>query len=230
MLTCSIGIASNKLLAKIASDIQKPNGLTIVQPSETVEFISKCSLERIPGIGPKTRKRLSEMGIQTTNELSRSDLSKLIEEFGTKTAKYIHNADMGVDYELVKPQNKIKQIGRIITLKKDTSQSYELCTELQELCRSVYDITVSKKLSFKNVGILLILDNLDNVAHSKNLKFHSSDYDDIYLTAQSVLNETMKMKKNCKKDIKVRRLGVKVSNLKDNYSQNTKLDFINLHQ
>ena len=101
-LTCSIGIASNKLLAKIASDFQKPNGLTMVLPEQVVNFLSESDINKIPGIGHKTRERLCEMGVRTVGELSRLDLFKMMEEFGKKTAIYLCNAAKGIANEPTK--------------------------------------------------------------------------------------------------------------------------------
>ncbi|MGA8913843.1 MAG: DNA polymerase IV, partial [Nitrososphaeraceae archaeon] len=122
-LTCSIGIASNKLLAKIASNFQKPDGLTVILPEQVTDFISKCDLNKIPGIGNKTRERLSEMGVRTISELSRLDSFKLSDVFGKKTAIYLHDAARGIDNERVKSHDSTKQIGRISTLKSDATQS-----------------------------------------------------------------------------------------------------------
>ena len=222
-LTCSIGIASNKLLAKIASDFQKPNGLTMVLPEQVVNFLSESDINKIPGIGHKTRERLCEMGVRTVGELSRLDLFKMMEEFGKKTAIYLCNAAKGTDNELIKSQDSTKQIGRIITLKKDASVSSEMYDILQDICRSIHKMTMDQNLAFKNIGILLILNNLQNITRSKRLKVYSRDYNELYYTAKLILNEIMD---NNNQSIKVRRLGIKVSDLRDNSGQNTIFDFI----
>lgn len=222
-LTCSIGIASNKLLAKIASDFQKPNGLTMVLPEQVVNFLSESDINKIPGIGHKTRERLCEMGVRTVGELSRLDLFKMMEEFGKKTAIYLCNAAKGIDNEPIKSQDSTKQIGRIITLKKDASVSSEMYDILQDICRSIHKMTMDQNLAFKNIGILLILNNLQNITRSKRLKVYSRDYNELYYTAKLILNEIMD---NNNQSIKVRRLGIKVSDLRDNSGQNTIFDFI----
>jgi DNA polymerase IV (DinB-like DNA polymerase) len=222
-LTCSIGIASNKLLAKIASNFQKPDGLTVILPEQVTDFISKCDLNKIPGIGNKTRKRLSEMGIRTISELSGLDSFKLSDVFGKKTAIYLHDAARGIDNERVKSHDSTKQIGRIITLKSDATRSSEMYDLLQDICRSVHKMIIDRNVAFKNITILLILDTLANMTRSKSLKVYSTDLNELYLTAKLILNETMD---NNDREIKVRRLGVKVSDLKDNLGQNTMSDFI----
>ncbi|MGI0005798.1 MAG: Y-family DNA polymerase, partial [Nitrososphaera sp.] len=88
-LTCSVGIAPNKMLAKIASDMQKPDGLTAVKPQDAAGFVAALDVDKIPGIGPKTKERLAQLGVVTAGQLAAFDLFKLIDEFGKKTATYI---------------------------------------------------------------------------------------------------------------------------------------------
>ena len=222
-LTCSIGIASNKLIAKMASDFQKPDGMTIVKPYEAKSFVSKCNVDKIPGIGPKTTAKLFEMGIRTGGELSAFSLFRLIDVFGKKYATYLHNSAQGIDNEPIKPHGSAKQIGRIITLKRDISQASEIDGELQHICKSVYKMALDQNVLFRNIGILLILNNLNNITRSKSLKAHSRDFQELYLSVKEILNETL----NNYPNIKVRRLGIKVSDLKDNEGQNSMLNFIN---
>ena len=222
-LTCSIGIASNKLIAKMASDFQKPDGMTIVKPDEAKSFVSKCNVDKIPGIGPKTTAKLFEMGIRTGGELSAFSLFRLIDVFGKKYATYLHNSAQGIDNEPIKPHGSAKQIGRIITLKRDISQASEIDGELQHMCKSVYKMALDQNVLFRNIGILLILNNLNNITRSKSLKAHSRDFQELYLSVKEILNETL----NNYPNIKVRRLGIKVSDLKDNEGQNSMLNFIN---
>lgn len=222
-LTCSMGIAPNKLIAKIASDFQKPDGMTIVEPEEAKNFISKCNVDKIPGIGPKTTAKLFEMGIRTGGELSAFGLFRLIDAFGKKYATYLYNSAQGIDNESVKLRGSAKQIGRIITLKRDISEASEIDGELQYICKSVYNMALEQNVLFRNIGILLILNNLNNITRSKSLKTHSRDFHELYSSVKSILNDTL----NNYPNIKVRRLGIRVSDLKDNKGQNSILNFIN---
>ena len=222
-LTCSVGIAPNKLIAKIASDFHKPDGMTMVQPAEAKNFIAKCDVEKIPRIGPKTSAKLFEMGIRTADQLSAFGLFRLIDVFGKRYATYLYKAAQGIDDEPVKSRGLAKQIGRIITLKRDISQASEIDEELQYICKSVHKMALDQNLYFRNIGIVLILNDLDNISRSKSLKIHSADFDELYSTVKLVLNETL----NDNPNLKVRRLGVKISDLKANEGQNTMLNFLN---
>jgi DNA polymerase IV (DinB-like DNA polymerase) len=221
-LTCSIGIAPNKMLAKIASDLYKPSGLTVIEPERASESITAMEVAKIPGIGPKTSGRLQELGVKTIGDLAKFDLFELIEEFGKKTATYMHNASQGIDDEPVIESGERQQIMRIATLKSDATGSKEMHTDLYELCQSVFQAATDRKLSFGTIGILLILNNLDNITRSKSLKVHSSSFESLHSTAKSILEEAMREAG----PVKVRRLGVRLSDLQSSEGQNTMLDFM----
>lgn len=221
-LTCSVGVAPNKMLAKIASDLHKPDGLTVIEPGTAAASIAGMDVGKIPGIGPKTSERLQELGVKMIGDLAKFDLFRLIEEFGRKTATYMHNASRGIDDEPVIESGGKQQIMRIATLKSNATSSAEMHSDLYELCQSVFQTATDKRLSFKTVGILLILDNLDNITRSKSLKVHSSNFESLHSAARSILDEAM----GEAGPVKVRRLGVRLSDLQSSADQNTMLDFI----
>jgi DNA polymerase IV (DinB-like DNA polymerase) len=221
-LTCSIGVAANKMLAKIASDMHKPDGLTVIEPGGVAASIAGMDVDKIPGIGPKTSERLQELGVKTIGDLAKFDLFRLIEEFGKKTATYMYNASRGIDDEQVVESGEKQQIMRIATLKSNATSSAEMQADLYELCRSVFQTAADRRLSFKVVGILLILDNLDNITRSKSLKVHSSSFELLHSAAKSILEEAM----GEAGAVKVRRLGVRLSDLQSSAGQNTMLDFM----
>jgi DNA polymerase IV (DinB-like DNA polymerase) len=221
-LTCSIGVAPNKMLAKIASDLHKPDGLTVIEPGSATSSIAAMEVGKIPGIGPRTSERLQELGVNTIGDLAKFDLFRLIEELGKKTATYMHNASRGIDYEPVVESGERQQIMRIATLKSDATGSAEMHPDLYELCQSVFQTAADLRLSFKTVGILLILDNLDNITRSKSLKVHSSNFESLHSTARSILDEAIKEAS----PVKVRRLGVRLADFKSSAGQNTMLDFM----
>ena len=220
-LTCSIGVAPNRMLAKIASDMHKPDGLIVIEPENAAKTIADMDAAKIPGIGPKTSQRLEELGVKIIGDLAGFDLFKLIEEFGKKTATYMHNAAKGIDEEPVVESGEKQQIMRIVTLKKDATSSAEMQQDLYDICKSVFQTVTEKKISFRTVGILLILGNLDNVTKSKTLKTHSNSFESLHLATRSLLDEAMQAG-----SIEVRRLGVRLSDLHSSEGQNTMLDFM----
>jgi DNA polymerase IV (DinB-like DNA polymerase) len=220
-LTCSVGVAPNKMLAKIASDFKKPDGLTAVTPENAVQFVAALDVDKIPGIGPKTRNRLAELGVKTAGDLAELDLFRLIDEFGRKSGTYMHNAASGVDDEpVVESEGERKQLMHIVTLKKDANEASEMYGDLEEICRHVHESVTEKQLSFRSVGIILILSDLENATKSRSLKAHTSSLDQLRAAARELLEEAMEGKKS------VRRLGVRVSDFQDSAGQNTLFDFM----
>ena len=103
-ITCSIGIAPNKLLAKIASDHVKPNGLTIVEPEEIHSFLNAQAVNRIPGVGKKVEEKLRTFNVRTIDDLARLNPVVLQESFGKKLGTYLFRAARGEDDEQVQRQ------------------------------------------------------------------------------------------------------------------------------
>lgn len=112
-LSCSIGISSNKLISKIASNFQKPDGLTIVSPEKADVFLESLKIRTIPGIGKKTEDKLLEMKLETIADLKKIDVFTLNKEFGRKSGTYIYNAVRGIDNDQVKRREASIQYSKI---------------------------------------------------------------------------------------------------------------------
>ncbi|MGQ9597595.1 MAG: Y-family DNA polymerase, partial [Thermoproteota archaeon] len=119
-ITCSIGIGPNKLIAKIAADNQKPDGLTVVKPDEVQRFLSPLPVGRLIGVGAKTESIMKNLGIRTIGDLAKYDVQSLINLFGEKLGVYFHKASHGLDDQPVKERDEAASIGRISTLKRNT--------------------------------------------------------------------------------------------------------------
>lgn len=109
-LTCSIGIAPNKLLAKMASDMQKPDGITIIREGDLENRIWPLPVGRLLGVGPKTEQSLKEMGIETIGDLAAVPLDKLVEKFGKSQRRYLYEASRGIDESPLIIHRKIKSV------------------------------------------------------------------------------------------------------------------------
>ena len=95
-LTCSIGVAPNKMLAKIGSDYKKPYGLTVIREEDAKEFLAQLKVRKIPGVGPKTEERLKDLGIETTGDLASSSpelLIRVFESWGRRLHAYANGID-----------------------------------------------------------------------------------------------------------------------------------------
>jgi DNA polymerase IV (DinB-like DNA polymerase) len=209
------------MLAKIASDFQKPDGLTVVKPDDAQKFVEMLDVDKIPGVGPKTRDRLAELGVKTAGELAVFDIYRLVQEFGKKNATYMHNAAKGVDDEQVEEsEGERKQMMRIVTLRQDATDAAQIHGDLEEICKSVHESVNKKSLAFRSVGVIIILNNLETITRSKTLKAHTAALDVLLSTAKAILDEAMT------EGMKVRRLGIRVSDFQDSSGQNTLFDFM----
>ena len=218
-LTCSVGIGPNKVVAKIASDFKKPNGLTVVTEDETLAFLSPLSTDRIYGVGPKTTKLLEEDGITTVSDLASAPTERLEDLFGKRLAVYLHNASNGVDEEPVIDRGGASQLSRMITLKHDTHDLDQLVAELLTPLRDVHEKLVSKNLFFRNVSAIGILKDLSIHTRSETLETPTNDY--------SVLEREVKeLFAVLLRDVgDLRRAGVRLGGLQDMVDQHSLTEF-----
>lgn len=209
-LSCSIGVSSNKLIAKIASDFRKPDGLTVVTPERVEEFLEQLKIRAIPGIGIKTEERFTQMNFETIKDLKKLDVFTLNKEFGRKQGTYIFNAVRGIDNETVKEREASIQYSKLSTLKKDSKDYDFLAENLSELCRELHEIIQQNNRMFKSVGIQFILSDLTNKTKSRMLKNPTSSLEELQKNADQLLKEALEDQKDT-----IRRLGVKVSELSE---------------
>ena len=213
-LSCSIGVSSNKLIAKIASDFNKPDGLTVVKPTKIEEFLEQLEIRTIPGIGKKTEEKFRQMGFESIKDLKRLDVFTLNKEVGRKYGTYIFNAVRGIDNEPVKVRDASIQYSKISTLKKDSNDYDFLLENLNELCVELHGVIQKNNKMFKSIGIQFIQSDLTNKTRSRMLKNHTSSLEELQKNARQLLKESIEDQKNM-----VRRLGVKVSDLSEVYGQ-----------
>ncbi len=161
-LTASAGVSYNKLLAKLASDQNKPDGLCVVTPAEGAAFIATMPVSRIHGIGPVTARRMKEMGIETGADLRARDLDFLQQHFG-KAARFYHGAARGLDDRPVDEHRIRKSISVEDTFESDLHQPEELDTALtpiiERLWRRIekaqsFGRTVTLKIKYNDFAII----------------------------------------------------------------------------
>ena len=209
-LTCSIGISPNKLISKIASDFQKPDGLTTVSPEKIKVFLNQLKLRDIPGIGKKTEEKFLEMNLKTIKDLEKIDIFTLNKEFGRKTGTYIYNASRGIDNEPVKERESRIQYSKIITLKKDSKDYQVLSKNILELCKEVHQIVKKNNQMFKSIGIHFVQSDLSNKSKSRMLRNPTTSIEELQKNTDQLLKKALE-----DQTIKIRRLGVKVSELSE---------------
>ena len=222
-MTCSIGVGPNKLISKIASGINKPNGITVVSRQDAKNFISNCKIEDIPGVGPKTAKKLESLGIGSISDISNKSIFELRDALGYKTATFLVNASNAIDYSQIKVRGTSKQIGKIVTLKKDIVDFEQINLTAASLCTSVYENLRNKGQAFRILTIILILENLQHVSFSKSLKLYSASFDELHKNSLFIIKEMIN--NNSISLDNIRRMGVVVSDLKDISGQDSLVNY-----
>lgn len=218
-LKCTIGIACNKVVAKIAADVAKPDGLRIVKPEETSSFLAELPVEKLPGVGEKLRTKLAELGVKTIGDLAQLSMDKLHQLVGEKTATYLKLAARGEYYEPVAERRERKQISRIITLKQNTRDVEEIMRQLSTPINDVLTKAESMGVSFSGVGIIAISTNLRIITRSKTLN-ESVDRQLLIDTVKHLFNALL----NEQPSLMLRRAGVRLFDLKP-ASRQTSLTF-----
>ena len=208
-LSCSIGV-SNKLISKIASDYQKPDGLTIVQHDKVEQFLAQLNIRVIPGIGKKTEQRFKEMKLETIEEIKKIDVFTLNKEFGRKSGTYIYNAIRGINDEPVKEKEESIQYSKIITLKKDSKEYEFLLENLYELCKQIQNIVKKNNKMFKSIGIHFVQSDLSNKSKSKMLRNSTNNLEELEKNVEQLLTDALE-----DQTMTIRRVGVKVSDLSE---------------
>lgn len=242
-LLTSIGIAPTKSVAKIASDYQKPDGLTIVHFNALKDFLSRLDVETISGIGIKTQKILKEqMNIKTIGQLSNTDVQLLIERFGKKIGTWMWQVANGLDNEPVLPRGNHISLSNESTLEFVTEDKEIIKQALYELIDELYERIKNNKYQFRTVGIKLMRTDFSIETREKSYIKYQSEKKSIESIIEEILgkfnledNNLIVPSKKIKntKFLPIRKVGLKVSNLtsieknsKDNeYKQKTLLDY-----
>ncbi len=205
-LTCSIGIAPNKSAAKIASDMQKPDGLTFIDEAHIREILAPLPVSKISGIGSKTESSLRELGIVTIGDLAKASPRLLHDNFG-KSAVWlwaIANAEERVEVE---ENFTMQSIGAEHTFEKDTADWTTIDRELTALSETVYNRLAEEKKSFRTVVLKIRFRGFETHTRNKSLKFSTTEKSVILETVRELCAEFMPIKKE------IRLVGVRVSGL-----------------
>lgn len=208
-LTCSIGITPNKLLSKICSDLDKPDGLTILAMDEVPSRIWPLPARKINGIGPKGNERLTRLGIHTIGELAATPLELLVRQFGRSTGAWLHRAAHGLDDRQLQTESAPKSISRESTFEHDLharQDRAELSQIFTSLCVRVADDLKRKGYASRTIGIKLRYADFHAVTRDITLPCGVSEVADIRKAAGECLKRVPLMQK-------IRLLGVRAGGL-----------------
>ena len=205
-LACTIGIASNKLVAKIASIQGKPNGLVHVPAGDEAGFLAPLAISRLWGVGPKGTARLEALGIHTIGDLQSASPGTLKQELGVWAFELQRKA-RGIDNSRVETEHETKSISRETTFVKDVDDLEQLKRVLLSLSEQVGHDLRAEELQARTITIKLRWPDFTTITRQTTLAQPTDSASDIYQTAASLLAATLK------RGLKVRLLGVRATNL-----------------
>jgi DNA polymerase IV len=186
-LTCSIGIAPNKLLAKIASDMQKPDGLTILTEADIEGRVWSLPVRKLWGVGPKTEAYLKGMFVQTIGDLAAIPPEALIGHFGKSYGNYLHEASRGIDNSPLVTHWEPKSASRETTFQSDTDDWQTIARVLAELVREVVDDLRDRKYRGKSITVKIRFSDFRTQTRAATLDKPTDDLETIRKAAFTCL-------------------------------------------
>lgn len=208
-LTCSVGVTPNKLLSKICSDLDKPDGLTVLMPEDIPARIWPLPASRINGIGPKASEKLARLGVRTIGELATAELAWLVEHFGATYGAWLHAAAHGHDDRPVVTWREPKSLSRETTFERDLDPRHDRATLtplFTRLCEQVAADLERKGYRGRTVAVKLRYADFHIVTRSVSLPEPTRDAQVIRLWAGRAL-------KTAPLDQRLRLLGVRIDRL-----------------
>jgi DNA polymerase-4 len=205
-LSCSIGIAPNKLLAKIASDMQKPDGLTIITGDSIESRIWPLPVRKLWGVGPKTEAFLKSIPVHTIGDLAALHLDDLVEHFGISYGHYLYEASRGIDNSPLTTHWEPKSISRETTFQRDTDDWQTIAKNLAELMRETVDDLRQRGYKANNVTVKIRFSDFQTQTRTKTITEPTDNLEALRKVAFHCLNR-FELKK------KVRLVGVRVGGL-----------------
>jgi len=211
-LTASIGIGPNKMVAKIASDFQKPDGLTVVTPEQAEDFLAPLAVRKIPGIGPKTEKSLARLGIKTVQDLKRLTPAELQERFGKWGPELYERIRGRHDSPLVTLWEP-KSVGEQETFAQDTRDLEFIFQRLWGLCREVWRrFTAEGFQTYRTVVVTVRFADFDTYTRSRTLPDPTDSPRTLRFEAMKLLIPFLDRRENPKNKL-IRLIGVRVEKL-----------------
>lgn len=205
-LTASIGISVNKFLAKLASDIEKPNGLTIIEKEEAINFLKPLPVRKLWGVGPKMESELNRLGIYYIGDIQNYDPKVLISLFG-KRGKEVYDFSHGVDNRPVEYNVSNQSIGEEETFDKDLDNINHLIEYLEDYSLNLSSKLITKGYLGKTITVKLKYDDFSVETRSITLNIPTDDEVTIFKTSKHILCTKFNI------DRPVRLIGLTISNL-----------------
>ncbi len=208
-LACSIGLAPNKLLAKMASELDKPDGLTVITSDDIAARIWPLAARRLNGVGPKANAKLAALGIRTIGELAQADAGELIEQFGKSYGAWLHEAAHARDERPVETFSEPKSISRETTFERDLHAKRDRATLsaiFTELCVELAGDLQRKRYVARTIGLKLRFEDFRTVTRDQTLPAPTDDAGTIRRAAGECLKRVVLERR-------IRLLGVRAGSL-----------------
>jgi DNA polymerase-4 len=205
-LTASAGISVNKFLAKIASDIKKPDGLFLIPPEEAQKFIEGLPVEKFYGIGRVTAEKMHKLGIHNGSDLKQWDLLALIRNFG-KVGKFYFDIVRGIDDRPVETNTERKSLGTELTYEKDLTTRFEIIAELYKLEKELMERLEHSGTTGRTITLKVKFSDFRQITRSKTLQNYIREFGTLHKEV-SEIRRSLQLEGS-----RIRLLGVSVSNL-----------------
>jgi len=186
-LICSIGIAPNKSSAKIASEFQKPDGLTVVLPDDLQNFLAPLPVSSISGVGKKTDEFLKSIGVNTVGDLQKVSGKQLVKYFG-KTGVWLWGVANGLERIEVK-ERPMRSLSAEHTFEKDVSDKALILSKLEELARRLHSRVLASKVEFRVVGIKIRFTHFQTFTRENTLNFTTQSFETLVQEARNLFRE-----------------------------------------
>ncbi|HFI0449524.1 TPA: DNA polymerase IV [Streptococcus suis] len=216
-LTASAGVSYNKFLAKIASDMEKPHGLTLILPEDAVEVLASLPVDKFHGVGKKTVERLHEMGVFTGKDLLDVPEMTLIDTFG-RFGYDLYRKARGISNSPVKPNRVRKSIGKERTYRKLLYRDEDVMKELVSLCKRVEASLVRNKKKGRTIVLKVRYGDFSTLTKRHSLEDATNQVDVIEREVRQLFDEVGQAEKG------IRLLGVTVTNFMEGDNQNANIE------
>lgn len=204
-LTASAGVSVNKFVAKVASDINKPDGLKFIGPSSIKAFMESLPIEKFYGVGKVTASKMRQLGIHTGADLKRMKESDLIRHFG-KSGRFYYRIVRGIDNREVQTHREAKSLAAEDTFPYDLRNMEEMEAELEKIGRIVTERLERKSLSGRTITLKIKFADFRQITRNRSFAEPICDYETIISTAKELLGNTILDEQ------RIRLLGISVSN------------------
>ncbi len=215
-LTSSAGVSFNKFLAKVASDINKPDGITVITPEMADEFMDKLPIRKFFGVGKVTEEKMFSFGIKTGADLKKFKKEKLIQLFG-KSGSYFYDIAHGLDDRPVEPNRIRKSIGKETTFSEDINDTDQMIEVLEDIAAKLENSLIKKDAKGRTITLKMKYFDFQSITRSITIDEPADSASVIMKYVRPLLSKTEAGEK------KVRLLGISISNFDDQETNSGKV-------